>query len=72
MFNNSITSIKAALLKTFDLNRFEKVLHNSFTFVININITKTFVIDYRLTYLNVKNVINFALMKIKSYYDKHY
>ena len=72
MLNNSITSIKFIILKA--LNRFNETLRNLITFIvlININIITTFVIDYRLIHINIKNVINFASMKIKSYYDKHY
>ena len=29
-------------------------------------------IDYRLTHMNVKNIIDFASIKIKNYYNKYY
>ena len=63
------TLIESALLKAFVINRFEKTLRNFIIFVINI---KTFVINYHLIYMNVKDVIDFVLMKMKKYYDKHH
>ena len=70
MLDNLIT--KFAISEA--LNRFNETLRNLIISAtrININVITTFVIDYRLTHINVKNVINFILMRIKNYYDKHH
>ena len=87
MLNNLVIkfAIFKAFITLKALNRFEKALRELITFVIQVNINiilrsfstftiniKTFVIDYRFTYINVKTLINFTLMNIKNYYDNYY
>ena len=73
MLDNSITPIESIISKVFiiskTLNRFNEALRNFIIFIINI---RMFIIDYRFIHMNVKDVINFASMRIKNYYNKYY
>ena len=69
MLGTPNTSVEGALPEASAINRFEEALRNPTTPATD---TGAFVINYRPTHMNVKDVINFASMKMKKYYDKHH
>ena len=58
------------MIKNVIINEFKKVFRN---FLIDEIIqTEVFIIDYYFIYIDVKNVLNFAFIKMKEYYNVHY